>query len=126
MPPRPILEALQRGFQAFQAGDLGKAEAAFRKVLSKDGRQFDALHMLALINAQRGNHAEGIRLISRALAVNPGVAEAHVNLGRMQAETGDYQAAAESYRRALSLNPRVGKGGPNPSIGARRMSAVPT
>jgi predicted O-linked N-acetylglucosamine transferase (SPINDLY family) len=107
MPPRQIVEALQRGVQAFQSGDLRKAEAAFRKVLSRDERQFDALHMLAVIEAQRGNHAEGIRLMSRALAVNPAFAEAHVNLGRMQAETGDFHAAAESYRRALSLNPRL-------------------
>ncbi len=106
-PPRPILEALQRGFAAFQAGDLGKAEAAFKKVLSRDGRQFDALHMLALVHAQRGKYAEGIRLISKAIAVNPGFAEAHVNLGRMQAETGDFRAAAESYRRALGINPRL-------------------
>jgi predicted O-linked N-acetylglucosamine transferase (SPINDLY family) len=101
------MEALQRGFQAFQAGDVGKAEAAFRKVLSKDERQFDALHMLAVINAQRGNYPEGIRLMGRALAVNPAFAEAHVNLGRMQAETRDFDAAAESYHRALSLNPRL-------------------
>jgi predicted O-linked N-acetylglucosamine transferase (SPINDLY family) len=107
MPPRQIVEALQRGFLAFQGGDLGKAEAAFKKVLSRDERQFDALHMLAVIHAQRGNYPEGIRLISRALAVNPAFAEAHVNLGRMQAETGDFHAAAESYRRALGLNPRL-------------------
>jgi protein O-GlcNAc transferase len=107
MPPPHIVKALQRGFLAFQAGDLGDAEAAFKKVLSKDERQFDALHMLAVIHAQRGNYAEGIRLISRALAINPAFAEAHVNLGRMQAETGDFRAAAVSCRRALSLNPRL-------------------
>src|SRR5215475_6624629 len=107
MPPPHIVKALQRGFLAFQAGDLGEAEAAFKKALSKDERQFDALHMLAVIHAQRGNYAEGIRLISRALAINPSFAEAHVNLGRMQAETGDFHAAAVSCRRALSLNPRL-------------------
>jgi predicted O-linked N-acetylglucosamine transferase (SPINDLY family) len=121
MPPRQIVEALQRGFLAFQAGDLGKAETAFKKVLSKDGRQFDALHMLAVIQAQRGNHAEGIRLISRALAVNPAFAEAHVNLGRMQAESGELQAAAESYRRALGLNPRLPVAHSNFSAVLRRL-----
>jgi protein O-GlcNAc transferase len=107
MPSRQIVEALQRGVLAFQAGNLAKAEAAFRKVLSKEEQQFDALHFLAIINAQRRNHTEGIRLISRALAVNPDFAEAHVNLGRMQAETGDLFGAVDSYRRAISLNPRL-------------------
>jgi predicted O-linked N-acetylglucosamine transferase (SPINDLY family) len=121
MPPRQIVEALQRGFHAFQAGDLGKAEAAFRKVLSKDERQFDALHLLAVIQAQRGNHAEGIRLISKALAINPAFADAYVNLGRMQAESGDLQAAAESYRRAISLNPRLPVAHSNFSAVLRRL-----
>jgi protein O-GlcNAc transferase len=121
MPPRQIVEALQRGVLAFQAGELGKAEAAFKKVLSKDDRQFDALHILAIIHAQRGNHAEGIRLMIRALAVNPASAEAHVNLGRMQAEADDLDAAADSYRRAISLNPRLPMAHSNFSAVLRRL-----
>jgi predicted O-linked N-acetylglucosamine transferase (SPINDLY family) len=106
-PSGKIVEALQRAFMALQADNLSEAEASFKKVLSKDASQFDALHMLAVINAQRGNYAEGIRLLSKALVVNPDFAEAHINLGRMQAECRDYSAAVESYRRAIRLNPRL-------------------
>jgi predicted O-linked N-acetylglucosamine transferase (SPINDLY family) len=106
-PSGKIAEALHRAFAALQAGNLGEAEASFKEVLSKDASQFDALHMLAIINAQRGNYSEGIRLLSKALVVNPDFAEAHINLGRMQAECRDYNAAVESYRRAISLNPRL-------------------
>src|SRR5215470_17975462 len=109
-PQRPsgkIMESLRGALMALHAGDLSGAEASFKKILSKDASQFDALHMLAVINAQRGNYSEGIRLISRALAVNPDFAEAHINLGRMQAECRDYNAAVESYRHAIRLNPRL-------------------
>jgi protein O-GlcNAc transferase len=106
-PSGKVAEALHRAFAAFQADNLGEAEAAFKKVLSTDASQFDALHMLAVINARRGNYSEGIRLLSRALTVNPDSAEANINLGRMQAERHDYIAAVESYRRAIRLNPRL-------------------
>jgi protein O-GlcNAc transferase len=104
-PSGKVAEALHRAFAALEAGNLGEAEASFKKVLSKDASQFDALHMLAVINAQGGNYSEGIRLLSKALVVNPDFAEAHINLGRMQAECGEYSAAIESYRRAIHLNP---------------------
>jgi protein O-GlcNAc transferase len=106
-PSGKIAVALHRAFAALQAGKLGEAEASFKEVLRRDASQFDALNMLAVINAQRGNYFEGIRLLSKALVVNPNFAEAHINLGRMQAECRDYKAAAESYRRAIRLNPRL-------------------
>jgi predicted O-linked N-acetylglucosamine transferase (SPINDLY family) len=106
-PSREIAEALHRAFLALKTGNLSEAEVFLKQVLSKDASQFDALHTLAVINAQRSNYSEGIRLISKALVVNPNVAEAHINLGRMQAECRDYEAAAESYRHAIRLNPRL-------------------
>jgi protein O-GlcNAc transferase len=106
-PSGKAAETLRRAFAALQADNLGEAETAFKKVLSKDASQFDALHMLAVINAQRGNYAEGIQLLSKALIVNPDSAEANINLGRMQAECRNYIEAVESYRRAIRLNPRL-------------------
>src|SRR5258707_3746670 len=103
-PPGKVAEALHRAFAALQAGNLGEAEASFKKVLSKDASQFDALHMLAVINAQRGNYSEGIRLLSKALVVNPDFAEAHINLGRMQAECGEYSGAHGRYPRGDPLH----------------------
>ena len=35
-------------------GRLAEAEAVYRSVLARDPRQFDALHMLALIRFQNG------------------------------------------------------------------------
>lgn len=41
----------------------------------------------------------------RALELDPDLADAHVNLGRLLHEAGDARAAAEHYRKAIELRP---------------------
>jgi Flp pilus assembly protein TadD len=72
----------------------------FNQVLAADKRQFDALHMLGILQSRRRNYAEAVRLIARAIEVQPGSAQAHADLGRVQYEMGDAQAASE--RRAAA------------------------
>jgi len=61
--------------------------------------------MLGILQSRRRNYAEAVRLITRAIEVQPGSAEAHADLGRIQFEMGDAQAATESYLRSLALDP---------------------
>jgi TolB-like protein/DNA-binding winged helix-turn-helix (wHTH) protein/Tfp pilus assembly protein PilF len=44
-------------------------------------------------------------MLTRALAANPGLAEAHLRLSNVQYALGDVDAAEESFRRALELDP---------------------
>ncbi|MEM9406929.1 MAG: sulfatase-like hydrolase/transferase [Acidobacteriota bacterium] len=46
-----------------------------------------------------------IELVSRALAEDPEIVEAHVILGNLTKRKGDIDAAVSSYRRALELDP---------------------
>ena len=62
---------LARAFAAHQAGNIPQAEALYKLVLQADRRQFDALHMLGVIEAQRGNYAAGVARIDEALRVRP-------------------------------------------------------
>jgi tetratricopeptide (TPR) repeat protein len=48
---------------------------------------------------------EAANAYRRALELDPGHVEAHLNLGRLVHETGDALAAAEHYRRALKASP---------------------
>ena len=41
----------------------------------------------------------------RALELDPGLADAHVNLGRLLHEAGDPRGAADQYRQAIELRP---------------------
>ena len=96
---------LNEALAAHQAGRLGEAQARYRQVLALAPRQFDALHLLGVLERQQGDAAEAVRLIAQALAVNPAQAAAHCNLGAALQDLGRSEEALASYDRALQLNP---------------------
>ena len=49
-----IQETVSRAVSAHQQGRLADAEALYRSVLAWDPTQFESLHFLGLIEAQRG------------------------------------------------------------------------
>src|SRR5439155_25070688 len=62
------------------AGRLVEAERAYREILAVDPRHVGSLQFLGVIAHQSGRSDIAVHLIGRALAVDPGSAEAHVNL----------------------------------------------
>jgi len=90
---------------AHRAGQLDIAATLYREVLSHSKKQFSPLHLLGVIEGQRGNLAEGIRQITKALRLDPKSPEAHLNLGRMQGELGDLENAEKNLRKSIALNP---------------------
>lgn len=104
--PGPDLNHLfNRALSAHRAGQLDIAAALYREVLSHSKKQFSPLHLLGVIEGQRGNLAEGIRQITKALRLDPKSPEAYLNLGRMQGELGDLENAEKNLRKSIALNP---------------------
>ena len=101
-----IQEMLARAVAAHQAGNFDLAEVLYNQVLKADRKQFDALHMLGVIEGQRGNYSAGLRRLKDALRIRPNAPDALINLGWMQSELGDAAAAIASYKKVLALNPR--------------------
>jgi tetratricopeptide (TPR) repeat protein len=97
---------LVRALAAHQAGNAGEAELLYKLVLQANPKQFDALHMLALIEGQRGNFVSGLRCIKKALRVKPNSVDALINLGLMQSKIGDNPGALTAYKKALMINPQ--------------------
>lgn len=105
--PRPDLnDIFNRALSAHRAGQLDTAASLYREVLSHDKKQFAPLHLLGVIEGQRGNLAEGIRQIGKALRLEPHSAEAHLNLGRLQGEAGDLVNAERNLRKAITSGAR--------------------
>jgi len=102
----PPAQALQRGFAAYQRGDLGEAERLCRGVLSAKADAFDALHLLGIIAARTGRPREAVELLQRAVSANPNDAAAHGHLGNVLRGLGHSEEALASYERALLLDPR--------------------
>ncbi|MGB7178704.1 MAG: tetratricopeptide repeat protein [Xanthobacteraceae bacterium] len=113
-------QILARAVAAHQAGNIAQAEFLYKMVLQADKKQFDALHMLGLIEAQRGNFPAGLARITDALRVRPNALEALINLGRIQSELGDPAAAVATYKKALAADPKSALAHSNLSILLRR------
>lgn len=104
--PTSANHVLARALAAHQAGRTAEAEFLCIRVLREDKTQFDALHLLAMIEAQRGNFAAGLRHIEQALRVRPNTVDALINRGCMQSALGDDAGALATYKKALKLNPQ--------------------
>jgi len=98
-------ESVAHAIRCHQAGQLTDAEAIYRRILSKDPNNFDALHLLGLICGQRGDTEQSIDLISRAIRLKPDYPVSYYNLGNIFSNKGSLDEAVAAYRQAIQLDP---------------------
>jgi tetratricopeptide (TPR) repeat protein len=96
---------LTAALEHHRAGKLDRAEALYRKFLRKAPGNPDALHLLGVIAAARGDPHQAIELIGKAVAAVPNFAQGHSNLGNALRAAGRFADACASYRRAITLRP---------------------
>jgi tetratricopeptide (TPR) repeat protein len=102
----PNLSRLQRqAISCFQEGDLDRAEKLSAGILQYRPQDFDALHLLGIINSQRHRTVEALRFLAEALKANPGSTDAMCNLGLALHASGRYDEAIAYYRNGLQLAP---------------------
>ncbi|MDX1656722.1 MAG: tetratricopeptide repeat protein, partial [Candidatus Competibacteraceae bacterium] len=103
---RLVAQALKQAVGHHYGGRLAEAEVLYREILRLEPDNGDALHLLGLILWQRYRHHDlSARLIERAIAVKPQVAEYHCNLATVLQDLGDGARAQTAFQRALELNP---------------------
>jgi tetratricopeptide (TPR) repeat protein len=78
-------------------------------VVQRAPDQAGARHLLGLVHAQRGDGANALALIERALALDPDLAEAHCDLGDLHRRAGRSSEANASYRAAIARDPAMAK-----------------
>lgn len=100
-----IAAQFRAGKAAQQRGDLAAAESAYRAVITAEPRHADALHLLAIIEAQRGRPAQAEELFARALELHPDDHNIHNNRANVLCALRRYDEAARSFERAIALNP---------------------
>jgi predicted TPR repeat methyltransferase len=105
-PSRPteqaFFERLEQAVDFVRTEQLPEAEAALAALLEERPDQPDALHFLGILRHVQGRSDEGIALIRRAVALQPGQAGMLNNLGNLLFETQQLDAAAEVYEQALA------------------------
>ena len=98
-----IEQALRDSAAHIRAGRLDDAEPILRQVLLQHANNPDALNLLGLIAFERGHLQAADELISRAVALAPGIAEYHNNLGQVHARLGQFARAIDHYRESIRL-----------------------
>ncbi|GIS65892.1 MAG: hypothetical protein CM1200mP4_2400 [Rhodospirillaceae bacterium] len=93
MPEYPMDDALNTAIQYHSSGQLDAADESYKNLLTENPEHPDALHLYGVLNHQMGRSREGIELIKKALALQPGYAEAHSNLGNIFRELGSLDEA---------------------------------
>ncbi|WP_448203052.1 tetratricopeptide repeat protein [Azospirillum sp. sgz302134] len=98
-------EALRAAVDHHTAGRLAEAETLYGRILDAVPGQPDALHLLGVLAAQRGEAERGAALIRQALAVTAGVAGQYANLASALTAAGHVAEAARALHRAARLEP---------------------
>lgn len=94
-------QLLNAAFRDHQAGRMEDAERGYRQILAVMPQHFDALHLLGVVQQQRGRYDEALGLLQAAIRVQPTSAEAHFNLAKTWHDAGRFDEAAASYRQAI-------------------------
>ena len=87
-----------------RSGDLAAAQKSYRRVLAADPKNVDALHLLGAILGQQGD-AQGLDLMSKAVALRPDLKDAHQNLANAYMGFGRLADAERHFRRVVALAP---------------------
>ncbi len=101
----PATEILEAASQSYGAGRLNEAAALCQVVLARDATNVDALHLLGVVQHQRGDHGSAVELIGQVAALRPDFAAAHNHLGSALRALGRHDEAVVHFQRAVELEP---------------------
>lgn len=99
-----IEEEFQTGMNYHQNGNFLEAEIKYKNVLSKNANHFDSLHLLGVLNSQKGNYDVATYFIKKAISLNNLNPMAYNNLAINFLAIKNYKEALEYIDKALSLD----------------------
>ena len=102
---KSVEKSLQAAVAQYQGGRLDAAEKACRRILAKNPRYASALHLLGLVDCQRGRFASAIPVMEQALKLEPDNAELQHHCALAYLSCADIDNAIARFERALSLRP---------------------
>ncbi len=104
-PAIELPPALDRAVASYRAGQLDEAEQICQQLIAAHRDYFDALYVLAVVQAALGKHDSALTNYDHALALQPQHAEANSNRGNTLKALKRFKEALDSYNRALALQP---------------------
>jgi len=101
--PAVLQSQLAQAFAFHKAGDFAQAEPLYQQILKAAPKHFDTLHMLGVVYLQTGRPEEALRLIGKAIDINPKAPIALNNHGNVLQALKRHAEALRSYSRAVAL-----------------------
>ena len=98
--------SLARASSLANAGKFSEALAICQKICRMDKNNPDIWMMLGALHGQMNNTAEAISSLRKAIALRPGFAEAHYNLGFVLWTQGSFDEALASLQQAVTIKPQ--------------------
>ena len=98
-------ELFEQAFALHRRGRLNDAQALYKQILGVRSEHPNALHLLGVCVAQLGDPEQSVDLITKAIAIEPNVAEMHGNLGASLHQLKRYGDAVASCDKAIALKP---------------------
>ncbi len=96
---------LRVALQHYQSGNLKAAKAAFTGMLKRDPDSAEALHLLGCLLDEMGSTSEAIKMLMRAVNVDPNAPGYQFSLANMLLKQRNQQRAIHHYREAIRLKP---------------------
>ena len=93
------------GLSSWRSGQLDRAKAAFDDALELDPRHVKSLVNVSRVLLESDKPAEAEEYLAKAIDTDPASGDAYRVMGRTQALLGNADAALESYRIALAIDP---------------------
>ena len=100
-----INKELQLATNLHQQGKIYEAEIKYKKIISVFPDQFDSIHLLGVIESQKGNNETALKLIKQAIQINSKSPMAYNNLTNVCMSLKMFNEAQIYCEKALSLNP---------------------
>lgn len=96
---------LAHSLDCHKRGLLTEAQKGYRQILKKHPNHFDAWHLLGVAEKQLGHHEDAMRMIKRALLIEPKSASAHSNMGSLLMDLRRFEEAVAACDKAVEFDP---------------------
>ena len=96
---------MQEAARHYFAGERNEAARCCHVALLIQPRDFEALHLLGVLDTDAGNTTQAIERLRRAIELRPEVAQVHYHLGNALRDLGQHEEAEASYAAALARQP---------------------
>jgi protein O-GlcNAc transferase len=104
MDPK-IQTMFNKAIQDFQLGHFKNAEEILSHCAQLDAKNFDLIHLLAVVYASQEKHQTAIEYYKKALELSPNNSSALSNLGSSLNSIGHNQAAFSIFQKAIKIDP---------------------